>query len=83
MGGLRLEKNKVFLEGAEEMKCVHKITEEGVRLLKANLRAIREASRLQNTSQLKSCLGRINHYYNFQPRFSTVSFEKNCIWSSE
>ena len=40
--------------------------------MEANVKAIKEAPRLENTSQLKSYLGMINYYHKFLPSLSTV-----------
>ena len=69
--GLRVKENKyVFM--AEVVYCGHKVTAEGVTPMEANVQAIKEAPRPENTSQLKFYLGMINYYHKFLPRLSTV-----------
>ena len=50
----------------------HKVTTEDVTPVEDNVPAIKEAPRLENTSQLKSYLGMINYCHKFLTRLLTV-----------
>ena len=51
--GLRVKENKWVFMAAEVVYCGHNVTAEGVTPVEANVRAIKEAPRPENTSQLK------------------------------
>ena len=84
--GLRLKKSKcVFMAGKVEY-CGHKVTAEGISPMEANVQAIKQAPRPENTTQLKSYLGMLNYYNKFLPDLSTVLaplhklLSKNVPW---
>ena len=64
--GLSMKENKNVFMAAEVVYYGHKVTTEGVMPVEANIQAIKETLRLENTSQLKS------YYQTFLLRLLTV-----------
>lgn len=58
--GLRLKRNKCAFLAIEVVYCGHRFMAEGITPVKANVQAIIEAPKPENTNQWKSYLGMVN-----------------------
>ena len=84
--GLRLKRSKCFFMHSKIEYLGHIIDADGLHPTKKKVRAIKEAPRPQNITELKLFLGIINYYSKFLPNMSTrlaplyQLLRKNCRW---
>ena len=70
--GLRANMDKCEFFKEQVSYCGHIISEEGLKKSPDKVKAIRNAPRPENISQLRSFLGLVNYYRSFLPNLSTV-----------
>ena len=70
--GMRLKKSKCKFLMTEIEYLGHRITKEGLKPIQLKVRALAQAPRLKNVSELKAFLGLVNYYDKFLPNLSTT-----------
>ena len=70
--GLRAKKHKCQFMKTEVVFLGHMINHEGIHPVLSKVKAIQEAPRPRNVSELKSYLGLLTYYNKFMPNLSTV-----------
>ena len=70
--GMRLKKSKCKFLMTEIEYLGHRITKEGLKPTQLKVRALAQAPRLKNVSELKAFLGLVNYYGKFLPNLSTT-----------
>ncbi len=84
--GVRLKKPKCVFMATEVEYLGHRITSEGLHPAPDKIKAISEAPKPQNVSQLKSFLGLVSYYSKFLPSMATTLaplyslLQKNKRW---
>nr|XP_039253417.1 zinc finger BED domain-containing protein 5-like [Styela clava] len=76
---LRVNKSKTeFFKNSVEF-CGYKVDCNGLHKTDAKIKAIRDAPRPENVSQVRSFIGMVNYYQRFIPNLSSVLYPLNCL----
>nr|XP_039270990.1 uncharacterized protein K02A2.6-like [Styela clava] len=76
---LKVNKSKTeFFKNSVEF-CGYKVDCNGLHKTDAKIKAIRDAPRPENVSQVRSFIGMVNYYQRFIPNLSSVLYPLNCL----